>query len=82
MSRADKENQLTCPFFLRDRGNGQIYCEICTFKFPDKESRRAWVYKYCAHPSQYTACPLGQLLQDHYERKYKKFKEGGENIEH
>lgn len=59
-----------CPYYLRDRGRGLVYCECARFQFPDKESRREILYRYCAHPEGYKACMIKQALDHHYERKY------------
>jgi hypothetical protein len=59
-----------CPYFYRDRGKGIVYCECAKFRFPDKESRREILYRYCAHPEGYKSCMLKQALDHHYERKY------------
>lgn len=59
-----------CPYFQRDRGKGQVYCECARFRFPDKESRREIVYRFCAHPGGYKDCMIKQALDHHYERKY------------
>ena len=59
-----------CPYYMRDRGHGVIYCECARFHFPDKKSRRAIVYTYCAHPSGYKLCAIKQAMDHYYERKY------------
>ena len=59
-----------CPYFMRDRGKGVVYCECAKFKFPDKGSRREIVYRFCAHPEGYKACMIKQALDHYYERKY------------
>ncbi len=60
-----------CPYFMRDRGKGIVYCECAKFKFPDKGARREIVYRFCAHPEGYKACMIKQALDHYYERKYK-----------
>jgi hypothetical protein len=59
-----------CPFFRQDRGRGRISCEGAQLTFPDKESRREFVYRLCAHPEGYKNCPLQIALEHYYERKY------------
>ncbi|MBO5041442.1 MAG: hypothetical protein J6D87_00605 [Clostridia bacterium] len=59
-----------CPYYLRDRGNGLVYCECARFRFPDKLARREIVYGYCAHPDHYKQCPIKQTMDHFYERKY------------
>ena len=59
-----------CPFFLQDRGNGRVSCEGASLKFPDKEARREFVYRLCAHPDGYKACRMRMALEHYYERKY------------
>lgn len=59
-----------CPYFRRDRGNGRINCEGASFRFPDKLARREYLYRFCAHPDGYKACPLKVALDHYYERKY------------
>ena len=59
-----------CPYFIRDRGRGVIYCECARFHFPDKLARREIVYTYCAHPSGYRQCVLKQAMDGFYRRKY------------
>ena len=59
-----------CPFFLQDRGNGRVSCEGASLKFPDKEARREFVYRLCAHPDGYKECRLRVALEHYYERKY------------
>ena len=61
-----------CPYYMRDRGHGVMYCEIARFRFPDKLARREVVYRYCAHPEGYKACMLKNALDHYYERKYEK----------
>lgn len=59
-----------CPYYLRDRGNGLVYCECARFRFPDKLSRREIVYGFCAHPDNYKKCAIKQAMDHYYERKY------------
>ena len=59
-----------CPFFLQDRGNGRVCCEGASLKFPDKEARREFVYRLCAHPEGYKECRMRIALEHYYERKY------------
>ncbi len=59
-----------CPYFVRDRGKGLVYCECARFRFPDPAARREIVYRFCAHPTGYKTCMLKQCLDNHYERKY------------
>ena len=54
MQRKDSELCVgICPYYLRDRGNGMVYCECARFRFPDKLARREIVYGFCAHPENY-----------------------------
>ena len=59
-----------CPYFLRDRGHGRVYCEGTVFRFPDIEARREYVYTFCAHPDGFRKCPLKQIMDRYYDRKY------------
>ncbi len=59
-----------CPYYVRDRGNGLVYCECARFRFPDAEARREIVYRFCAHPTGYKTCMLKISLDHHYERKF------------
>lgn len=59
-----------CPYFLRDRGKGMVYCECARFRFPDKLARREIVYSFCAHPDNYKKCVLKQAMDHFYERKF------------
>ncbi|MBE6586607.1 MAG: hypothetical protein E7645_08855 [Ruminococcaceae bacterium] len=59
-----------CPYYLRDKGNGMVYCECARFRFPDKLSRREIVYGFCAHPDNYKKCAIKQAMDHYYERKY------------
>ena len=61
-----------CPFFLQDRGNGRVSCEGASLKFPDREARREFVYRLCAHPEGYKECRMRMALEHYYERKYEK----------
>ena len=63
-------NEEVCPYFKRDRGGGRVVCEGASFKFPDKLSRREYLYRFCAHPEGYKSCPLKVALDHYYERKY------------
>lgn len=63
-----------CPYYMRDRGKGVVYCECAKFHFPDKQARREIVYGYCAHPEGYKRCALKQMLDGFYERKYESIK--------
>ena len=70
---ARREENITigiCPFFKQDRGNGRVSCEGANFRFPDKEARREYVYRFCADTDGYKTCPLQIVLDHHYERKY------------
>lgn len=69
-----------CPYFIRDRGRGVIYCECARFHFPDKLARREILYTYCAHPTGYKQCVLKHAMDGFYQRKYEKLdvaSEGG-----
>ena len=59
-----------CPYYIRDRGKGRVYCECCRFSFPDKGARREIIYRYCAHPTGYKSCMIKQCMDNFYERKY------------
>lgn len=59
-----------CPYYLRDRGNGKVYCECAKFQFPDKLARREIVYGFCAHPANYKKCAIKQAMDHYYERKF------------
>lgn len=59
-----------CPYFSRERSHGVLTCECARLKFPDRDSRREIVYRYCAHPQGYKACMLKQAMDHYYERKY------------
>lgn len=59
-----------CPYFQKDKGDGYVYCECARFHFPDKQSRRDIVYKYCAHPDGYKVCAIKLTMDQFYERKY------------
>ncbi len=61
-----------CPYFIRDRGRGVIYCECARFHFPDRLTRREIVYTYCAHPTGYRQCVLKQAMDGFYRRKYER----------
>ncbi len=63
-------NEGLCPYFIRDRGKGVIYCECAKFHFPDRLTRREIIYRYCAHPDGYKDCMIKQSLDHYYERKY------------
>ena len=73
-----------CPYYIRDRGNGMVYCECARFRFPDKLARREIVYGFCAHPENYKKCALKQAMDHYYERKYSMIdgdEKGGMEIE-
>lgn len=59
-----------CPYFVRERKPDIVSCECARLKFPDRDSRREIVYRYCAHPQGYKACMLKQAMDHYYERKY------------
>ena len=70
---AKKEENIAigiCPFYKQDRGCGRLSCEGASFRFPDVEARREFVYRFCAHPEGYKDCPLRITLEHYYERKY------------
>lgn len=58
-----------CPFYMSEKKSLSMKCELCSFKFPDGEARRAVVYEYCGHPTNYKNCMLYKVLADYYERK-------------
>lgn len=64
------EPEQICPYFIRDRGQGIIYCECANFHFPDKLARREYVYTFCGHPTGYKRCPIKRAMDHFYERKY------------
>ena len=66
-----------CPYFQREKGRGVVYCECAKFRFPDKQSRRDIVYRFCAHPEQYKQCPIKQAMDHYYERKYAQIEADG-----
>ncbi len=71
LRREEEENREgLCPYYLRDRGGGVIYCECARFHFPDRKARREIVYTFCAHPDGYKRCVLKQAMDHYYERKY------------
>lgn len=57
-----------CPFYKSEKGL-RLRCELGTLVFPDKVARRAVVYEYCAHPTNWKNCMLCKVLADYYERK-------------
>ncbi len=59
-----------CPYYVRDRGKGLVYCECARFRFPDAGARREILYRFCAHPTGYKSCALKVALDHYYERKY------------
>ncbi len=59
-----------CPYYVRDRGHGLLYCECARIRFPDKIARREIVYRFCAHPEGYKTCMFKQCLDNYYERKF------------
>ena len=59
-----------CPFFKQDRGNGRMSCEGGQIRFPDKDTRREFVYTLCAHPTGYKNCRMRIALEHYYERMY------------
>ena len=59
-----------CPYFLKDNGLKAMYCECIRIKFPDKQSRRDIVFRYCAHPDGYRDCVFKKMMDEYYERKY------------
>ena len=68
---AEQETRLgICPYFCRERSQGVVYCECARLKFPDRDSRREILYRFCAHPEGYKTCMLKQALDHYYERKY------------
>ncbi len=59
-----------CPYYKREDYRGTIYCECARLRFPDKQSRREIVYRFCAHPEGYLTCPFKLALDGYYERRY------------
>ncbi len=59
-----------CPYYLRNRGKGLVYCECARFRFPDAASCREILYRFCAHPTGYKSCVLKIAMDNYYERKY------------
>ncbi len=60
-----------CPYYIRERSPGLLYCECARFRFPDKVFRREILYRFCAHPEGYQDCPIKIALDHYYERKYR-----------
>ena len=60
-----------CPFWKSESSDGtRMRCEICTFKFPDREARRDIAYKYCAN--DYKRCSIYPAAWAAAERAYEK----------
>ena len=71
MRKPLNEISYICPYFSNDKGNGRVYCECATFKFPDAVARREFCYKFCGHPTDYKNCPIYEVMERYYyERKY------------
>ncbi len=56
-----------CPYYRYEKA-GVTYCACGSFHFPDREARRAVVYAYCAHPTNFAKCPFKCAMDDFYER--------------
>ena len=56
-----------CPYFRYEKA-GVTYCECAEMRFPDRRARRDIVYSYCAHPTNFGACPFKHALDGYYER--------------
>ena len=56
-----------CPYFRYEKA-GITHCECGDLRFPDRKARRDMVYRYCAHPTDYGACPLKRAMDGYYER--------------
>ena len=75
----DKLNQTQycqCPYYYKEtsrdkNGIRKVYCEGAVLKFPDKISRRDFIYIFCAHPNGYKSCPIYMFMESFYKRKYK-----------
>ncbi|MBQ5725411.1 MAG: hypothetical protein IIV80_04585 [Clostridia bacterium] len=66
----DQHYPAICPYYKREDYRGTIYCECARLRFPDKQSRREIVYRFCAHPEGYRVCPFKMALDGYYERRY------------
>lgn len=58
-----------CPFFKTEKNTTRMTCELCSFKFPDKQARDDLVYVYCADSQNYKNCMCYKILMDYYDRK-------------
>jgi hypothetical protein len=56
-----------CPYFRYEKA-GVTHCECGELRFPDRKARREVLYRYCAHPTDYGACPLKRAMDGYYER--------------
>lgn len=54
---------MVCPYYKRER-YGFLYCEICRFKFPNKEVRRDWVYSRCASVKGWEDCEMKRFCDN------------------
>lgn len=65
-----KLGEAVCPYYKKENGS-TMHCELATFHFPDKESK-AQIKAHCCNFYGYQQCTLYRVLNDYWERKYKK----------
>ena len=61
-----------CPYWKKNKGKTELYCEGARFRFPDNAARRDILYGFCAHPDAWKKCMIRRALDKYYyERKFK-----------
>lgn len=58
-----------CPYYMYEKA-GVTYCECAKMHFPDRLARRGFLYRYCAHPTNFRSCPFKLMMDNYYERRY------------
>lgn len=56
-----------CPFYRWEETLG-VHCEGGCVRFPDKETRDAYLEKYCSANPCWEQCSIAAELQRYYER--------------
>ncbi len=73
-----------CPYYHSESqtvdGTSRVNCEGGHIRFLDKDSRRCYMYEYCA--TNWQACTVAQMMNDYYARKGPRHKTTKEGTNH
>ena len=66
----EKIRDFKCPYFVSNKSDKPISCELALIRPPDKQTRAEILDNLCGGGDKYLQCPFYQVLDNHYKRKY------------